>query len=80
MNVVDGWFNSTLEGALPEMLLSKDSLMFDLLEPGPVKALLDDHRSGKQDNHKVLFSLVMLEQWMRIQGSQSSSFVRPSVS
>jgi asparagine synthase (glutamine-hydrolysing) len=80
VNVVDGWFNSTLEGALPEMLLSKDSLMFDLLEPGPVKALLDDHRSGKQDNHKVLFSLVMLEQWMRIQGSQSSSFVRPSVS
>jgi asparagine synthase (glutamine-hydrolysing) len=80
VNVVDGWFNSTLEGALPEMLLSKDSLMFDLLEPGPVKALLDDHRSGKQDNHKVLFSLVMLEQWMRIQRSQSSSLARASVS
>jgi hypothetical protein len=30
-----------------------------------VKRLLDDHRSRKQDNHKVLFSLVMFEQWLR---------------
>lgn len=67
VNVVDGWFNSTLEGALPEMLLGKESLMFDLLEPKAVKALLDDHRSGRQDNHKVLFSLVMFEQWLRVQ-------------
>ena len=65
VNVVDGWFNSTLQGALPEMLLNKDSLMFNLLEPEPVKSLLDQHRSGKQDNHKILFSLVMLEQWLR---------------
>ena len=44
--------------------------MFDLLEPGAVKALLDEHRSGKQDNHKLLFSLVMLEQWLRVQRSR----------
>ena len=65
VNVVDSWFNSSIEGALPEMLLSKDSLIFDLLEPSAVRALLDQHKSGKQDNHKVLFSLVMIEQWMR---------------
>ena len=65
VNVVDGWFNSTLQGVLPEMLLDHDSRMFTLLEPEPVRALLDDHRSGKQDNHKILFSLVMLEQWLR---------------
>ena len=65
VNVVDGWFNSTVQGALPEMLLNQDSLMFNLLEPEAVKALLDEHRSGKQDNHKLLFSLVMLEQWLR---------------
>ena len=65
VNVVDGWFNSTLQGVLPEMLLDHDSRMFTLLEPEPVRVLLDDHRSGKQDNHKILFSLVMLEQWLR---------------
>ena len=53
VNVVDGWFNATLQGVSPEMLLSKDSLMFNLLEPGPVKALLDNHRSGREDNHKA---------------------------
>jgi hypothetical protein len=26
---------------------------------------LSDHRSARQDNHKLLFSLVMLEQWLR---------------
>jgi hypothetical protein len=57
------------------MLLSKDSLMFALLDPRPVRAMLHEHRSRKQDNHKVLFSLAMLEQWMRIQRSRSSSLV-----
>jgi asparagine synthase (glutamine-hydrolysing) len=39
--------------------------MFDLLKPEPVRKLLTDHQSGRQDNHKLLFSLVMLEQWLR---------------
>jgi asparagine synthase (glutamine-hydrolysing) len=66
VNVVDSWFNSSVQGRLPEMLLDeKGSLMFDLLKPAPVRKLLDDHRSKKQDNHKLLFSLVMLEQWLR---------------
>jgi asparagine synthase (glutamine-hydrolysing) len=73
VNVVDGWFNSTVEGALPEMLLGKESLMFDLLDPARVKALFDDHRSGKQDNHKILFSLVMFEQWLRVTRSTPSA-------
>lgn len=69
VNVVDGWFNSSVEGALPDMLQSKDSLMFNLLEPAPVKRLLDEHRSGRQDNHKLLFSLAMFEQWLRVSRS-----------
>jgi asparagine synthase (glutamine-hydrolysing) len=47
------------------MLLDPDSLMFELLDPRPVRTLLDDHRSGRHDNHKLLFSLVMVEQWLR---------------
>jgi asparagine synthase (glutamine-hydrolysing) len=39
--------------------------MFRLLEPEPVRKLLKSHQSGQQDNHKLLFSLVMLEQWLR---------------
>jgi asparagine synthase (glutamine-hydrolysing) len=65
VNVVDEWFRSSLGGKLPELLLDKDSLMFDLLKPEPVRKLLKAHQSGQQDNHKLLFSLVMFEQWLR---------------
>jgi asparagine synthase (glutamine-hydrolysing) len=64
-NVVDDWFHSSLNGELQEVLLDKSSLMFSLLKPESVRKLLSDHRSARQDNHKLLFSLVMLEQWLR---------------
>ena len=44
VNVVDEWFDSSLQGALPEMLLDGGSLMFGLLEPQAVRRLLEDHR------------------------------------
>jgi asparagine synthase (glutamine-hydrolysing) len=65
-NVVDEWFHSSLNGALREVLLDESSLMFGLLDPKPVRRLLEDHQSGRQDNHKLLFSLVMVEQWLRV--------------
>jgi asparagine synthase (glutamine-hydrolysing) len=65
VNVVDEWFHSSLKSELPELLLDKGSLMFELLKPEPVQKLLEAHRSRRQDNHKLLFSLVMLEQWLR---------------
>jgi len=72
-NVVDEWFRSSLDGKLPELLLDKSSFMFELLKPEPVQRLLDTHRSGRQDNHKLLFSLVMLEQWLRGARSRTSA-------
>ncbi len=71
VNVVDDWFRSSLKGALPDLLLNRDSLMFELLKPEPVRRLLEVHRSGGRDNHKLLFSLVMLEQWLRGTWSRS---------
>lgn len=65
VNVVDDWFRSSMGGQIPEMLLDKNALLFDLLETQPVAELLKAHRLGRQDNHKLLFSLVMLEQWLR---------------
>ena len=65
VNVVDQWFQSAANSVLADSLLDPQSLMFDLLEPKPVRALLEEHRSGRSDNHKLLFSLAMFEQWMR---------------
>jgi asparagine synthase (glutamine-hydrolysing) len=64
-NVVDQWFHSSLNEALRALLVDESSLMFGLLNPKPVRRLLEGHQSGRQDNHKILFSLVMLEQWLR---------------
>ena len=65
VNVVDAWFQSSVKGKFAEVLLDEKSLMFSLLNPKPVKRLLEDHQSRRQDNHKLLFSLVMFEQWLR---------------
>ena len=65
VNVVDQWFQSSFTGELPDLLLDESSLMFGMLEPESVRKLLSAHRSGRQDNHKLLFSLVMLEHWLR---------------
>jgi asparagine synthase (glutamine-hydrolysing) len=70
-NVVDDWFRSSLKGELPDALLDKNSLMFDLLDPEPVRKLLKAHQLKRHDNHKLLFSLVMLEQWLRGKCSRS---------
>lgn len=65
VNVVDGWFQDSFRSSFRESLLDPSSLMYRVLEPEPVEALLRDHQSARHDNHKILFSLVMLEQWLR---------------
>lgn len=65
VNVVDQWLRSSTESDFRRSLLEGDSLIFDLLKPEAVRTLVTDHRTGRQDNHKLLFSLVMLEQWLR---------------
>ncbi len=65
VNVVDHWFQSSANSTLTELLLDRSSLMFELLDPKPVRQLLEEHRSGQDDNHKLLFSLAMFEQWLR---------------
>jgi asparagine synthase (glutamine-hydrolysing) len=72
-NVVDDWFHSSLNGALQELLLDESSLMFALLNPKPVRKLLDGHQARRHDNHKLLFSLVMIEQWLRVASSNERS-------
>jgi asparagine synthase (glutamine-hydrolysing) len=79
VNVVDQWFHSSLQGKLPDLLLDTSSLMFELLKPEPVRKLLEAHRSRRQDNHKLLFSLVMLEQWLRGMYSNQDRFVHAGV-
>lgn len=65
VNVVDGWFNSSVKSQLADTLRDDHSRIFSILKPKPVRQLLAEHESGRHDRYKLLFSLVMLEQWLR---------------
>jgi asparagine synthase (glutamine-hydrolysing) len=66
VKVVDDWFNRSFSGKMKSYLSDNSSLMFQILNPLVVHRLLDEHRSGKDDNHKILFSLVVFEEWLRV--------------
>jgi asparagine synthase (glutamine-hydrolysing) len=66
VNVVDSWFRDAMGGNIEDTLMSSDSLMYQILRPAAVHDLFEQHRSGRADNHKVLFSLVVFEEWLRL--------------
>jgi asparagine synthase (glutamine-hydrolysing) len=65
VNVVDDWFHAALRGKINGYLLDPRSLMYGFLQPEAVNRLLQEHTSRRRDNHKILFSLVVFEQWLR---------------
>ena len=67
VNVVDDWFRDTLLGKAENTLLDNRSLMYTYLHLPVVQRLVKEHMSGRNDNHKILFSLVVFEEWLRSQ-------------
>jgi asparagine synthase (glutamine-hydrolysing) len=65
VNVVDGWFRKSLHGGFNDSLEDGQSLMYRHLRHTTVSNLLKEHVAGRHDHHKILFSLVVLEQWLR---------------
>ena len=65
MNVVDDWFRGAIDGRMSETLLDEKSKIYEYLRPSAVRELFEKHSSGQEDNHKMLFSLVVFEEWLR---------------
>ena len=65
VNVVDGWFREGESRPFEELLLDSSALIYGYLRHDTVSRLLRAHASGRADNHKILFSLVVLEHWLR---------------
>jgi asparagine synthase (glutamine-hydrolysing) len=65
VNVVDDWFRGAGGRKMEEILLDRKSQIYSYLQPSAVKQIFEEHRSGQNDNHKVLFSLVVFEEWLR---------------
>jgi asparagine synthase (glutamine-hydrolysing) len=64
-NVVDEWFRGAVDGKMAETLLDGSSKMYQYLRPESVRELYNRHASGHHDYHKILFSLVVFEEWLR---------------
>jgi asparagine synthase (glutamine-hydrolysing) len=64
-NVVDDWFRQSYDGKMEDTLLNTESRIYGYLRPRAIQQLVMDHRAGWRDHHKILFSLVVLEEWLR---------------
>jgi asparagine synthase (glutamine-hydrolysing) len=64
-NVVDDWFRESMSGNMDDILLNDKSLMYKWLRKDKICRMLSEHRNGQKDNHKILFSLVVFEEWLR---------------
>jgi len=65
VNVVDEWFRDSLSRKMDHVFLDGNSLMNKFLRNEKVRRLLEEHKTGKRDNHKILFSMVVFEEWLR---------------
>jgi len=70
VNVVDDWFRGAMTAQTTEILMDPTSLMYQYLQPSAVQRLFRNHQSGQNDHHKILFSLMVFEEWLRVQVSQ----------
>ena len=61
---VSGWINGALRGEV-DRLLAPDRLRRQaLLDPAPIAALLAEHRSGRANHARALWTLVILQRWL----------------
>jgi asparagine synthase (glutamine-hydrolysing) len=72
VNVVDDWFRGAMSSKMEEILMDKGSLLYRYLQPLAVQRIFKQHQSGQNDYHKILFSLVVFEEWLRVQLSQGA--------
>jgi asparagine synthase (glutamine-hydrolysing) len=69
VNVVDDWFRGAVGSKMEAILMDGKSQIYQYLRPSAVQEIFKQHQSGQSDNHKVLFSLVLFEEWLGVTNS-----------
>ena len=62
---LDRWFRSELSGYVRDTLLSPNSACRIYFRPEAIETMLAEHRNGRQDHQRQLFSLLTFELWHR---------------
>lgn len=68
---IDGWFRQSVSTKMGDVLRDRTSLLYEYVRWSAVKKLHEDHQSGTKEVSKILFSLVMLEQTLRVYSGSS---------
>jgi asparagine synthase (glutamine-hydrolysing) len=67
VNVVDQWFRGAMKNKMTNIFADRESLLYRYLRQEKVEQLVKQHQSGQGDYHKILFSMVVFEEWLRAQ-------------
>jgi len=65
VNVVDKWFQESFSNHKNDFFQDNESLMYQYLRQDKITTLIEQHKNGYSDNHKILFSLTVFEKWLR---------------
>jgi asparagine synthase (glutamine-hydrolysing) len=69
---LDYWFRGELKALAHDLLLSPSSRCHEWLRPEAIQSLWDVHQRGRYDHSARLWSLVMLESWLREWGDRAT--------
>jgi len=58
-----------MKGKMEDIFMDSKSMLYQYLRPSVVQRIFREHQSGQNDYHKMLFSLVVFEEWLRVQSS-----------
>lgn len=64
-NVVARWLRSSLDSQIIESLRDPQSLLYSYMDYEHIQNIMREYKSGKSDNFKLLFSIALLETWLR---------------
>src|SRR5262249_22945504 len=82
---LDHWFRNELKPLAADLLLSPSARCHAFLRPEAIRSLWDAHQQRQHDHSARLWSLVMLESWLRewpgpVTSAHGSKFKVPSSS
>ena len=64
-SVVDDWYRNAMASKVRVLLLDPQAKVYQYVIPSVVEELIRDHEGGRHDYHKMLFNLVVMEEWLR---------------
>ncbi len=59
------WFRKESAAYVRDRLLDSDALIYDYLDAGAVRGLVEEHLDGRENRRLLIWSLLSIEQWCR---------------